>query len=51
MERGIRPALEVFPPHRLWVDPHCGLKTRTEDEALAKLRNMMEAVGRVRGRL
>ena len=48
MERGIRKALEIMPPERLWIDPDCGLKTRTEDESLAKMRNMMEAVRRVR---
>ena len=48
MERGIRKALEIMPPERLWIYPDCGLKTRTEDESLAKIRNVMEAVRRVR---
>jgi 5-methyltetrahydropteroyltriglutamate--homocysteine methyltransferase len=44
----IRRGLEVFPPERLYIDPDCGLKTRTVDEAKAKLRVMMEAVHAVR---
>ena len=30
------------------LSPDCGLKTRMEDESLAKMRNMMKAVRRVR---
>jgi 5-methyltetrahydropteroyltriglutamate--homocysteine methyltransferase len=44
----IRQALEVFPPERLYIDPDCGLKTRTVEEAQAKLRVMMDAVHQVR---
>jgi 5-methyltetrahydropteroyltriglutamate--homocysteine methyltransferase len=40
--------LEVFPPERLYIDPDCGLKTRLEDEAVAKMRNMVEAVTQVK---
>lgn len=47
----IHRALEVFPPDRLYIDPDCGLKTRTEEEARAKLRVMMEAVHTVRKEL
>ncbi len=36
--------LEVLPPERVAVNPDCGLKTRTEQEAWGKLRAMMEAV-------
>ena len=35
---------EVVPGDRLWINPDCGLKTRTEEEARAKLAAMMEAV-------
>ncbi len=45
---GIRKGLEALPPDRLYIDPDCGLKTRTWDEAEAKLRSMMEGVARVR---
>jgi 5-methyltetrahydropteroyltriglutamate--homocysteine methyltransferase len=44
----IRRALEVLPPEKIYVDPDCGLKTRTWDEAKAKLEVMMQAVRDVR---
>lgn len=40
----IRRALEVFPQEAVWIDPDCGLKTRTVDEAIAKLKVLVEAV-------
>lgn len=45
---GIRRALEVFEPATMWVDPDCGLKTRTVDEAKAKLRVIVEAVREIK---
>jgi 5-methyltetrahydropteroyltriglutamate--homocysteine methyltransferase len=48
---GIRRGLEVVPPQRLYIDPDCGLKTRTWDEAEAKLRVMVQAVRQVRREL
>jgi 5-methyltetrahydropteroyltriglutamate--homocysteine methyltransferase len=48
---GIRRGLEVVPPQRLYIDPDCGLKTRTWDEAAAKLRVMVQAVRQVRKEL
>jgi 5-methyltetrahydropteroyltriglutamate--homocysteine methyltransferase len=48
---GIRRALEVVPPERLFIDPDCGLKTRTWDEAAAKLRVMVQGVRQVRKEL
>jgi 5-methyltetrahydropteroyltriglutamate--homocysteine methyltransferase len=41
---GIRRTLKLLPPERLWILPDCGLKTRTVDEAEAKLQVMVEAV-------
>jgi 5-methyltetrahydropteroyltriglutamate--homocysteine methyltransferase len=41
----------VLPPERIWVDPDCGLKTRTVDESRAKLAAMMTAVREVRATL
>jgi 5-methyltetrahydropteroyltriglutamate--homocysteine methyltransferase len=46
--RGIKSALEVLPPEKIYVDPDCGLKTRTWDEAAAKIKVMIEAVRRVK---
>ncbi|HXF03839.1 MAG TPA: methionine synthase, partial [Blastocatellia bacterium] len=39
----VRQGLEVVPKEALWIDPDCGLKTRTVDEAIAKLRRCVEA--------
>lgn len=47
----IKKALEVLPPEKVYIDPDCGLKTRTEEEAFAKLKNMVEAVAHVRKEL
>jgi 5-methyltetrahydropteroyltriglutamate--homocysteine methyltransferase len=35
----------------MYVDPDCGLKTRTVEEAFAKLRVMVDAVREVRAEL
>jgi 5-methyltetrahydropteroyltriglutamate--homocysteine methyltransferase len=48
---GIRRSLKLIPPERMFVDPDCGLKTRTVDEAKAKLANIAKAVEVVRGEL
>jgi 5-methyltetrahydropteroyltriglutamate--homocysteine methyltransferase len=48
IEARIRRALEVVRPDQLWVDPDCGLKTRTAEESIGKLRAMVEAVKSVR---
>jgi 5-methyltetrahydropteroyltriglutamate--homocysteine methyltransferase len=49
--RGIKLALEVLPPERVFVDPDCGLKTRTVEEAEAKMRAIVEGSRRVREEL
>ena len=51
VKEGIRKALRLIPPERLFVDPDCGLKTRLEEETKAKLRVMVEAVREVRAEL
>ena len=48
---GILRAIDIVPPDRLYIDPDCGLKTRTWDEARDKLAVMMEAVQAVREEL
>ena len=48
VKAGILKGLELFPPERLYIDPDCGLKTRTTEESLAKIRVMMEAVREVK---
>ena len=41
-------ALRVVPPERLFINPDCGLKTRSPEEVEAKLRNMVAATLAVR---
>jgi 5-methyltetrahydropteroyltriglutamate--homocysteine methyltransferase len=48
---GIRRTLKFIPPERMFVDPDCGLKTRTEEEAKTKLGNIKQAVDIVRSEL
>ncbi len=48
---GILRGLEVIAPERLYIDPDCGLKTRLEDEAVGKLRNMVIATREVKAEL
>jgi 5-methyltetrahydropteroyltriglutamate--homocysteine methyltransferase len=48
---GIRQALKYFSPDKVFVDPDCGLKTRTVEEARAKLTNIKHAVDIVRAEL
>jgi 5-methyltetrahydropteroyltriglutamate--homocysteine methyltransferase len=48
---GIRRTLKFIPPERMFVDPDCGLKTRTAEEARTKLSNIKEAVDIVRSEL
>lgn len=45
---GIRRALDVFDPEQVWIDPDCGLKTRTVQEAVDKLKVMVDAVGEIK---
>jgi 5-methyltetrahydropteroyltriglutamate--homocysteine methyltransferase len=51
VQAGILAAVEVVPPERLWIDPDCGLKTRTWEEARDKLRTMVRAAQAVRDKL
>jgi 5-methyltetrahydropteroyltriglutamate--homocysteine methyltransferase len=48
VEQRLRRALEVIPRDALWVDPDCGLKTRTVDEAIAKLKACVTAARTLR---
>jgi len=44
----IKKVLNVFPLEKIYIDPDCGLKTRTLKEAEAKLRVMVEAAKEIR---
>jgi len=51
VKAGIRRALELVPAERIYVNPDCGIKTRTWQEAEAKLRVMVQAVREVKQEL
>jgi 5-methyltetrahydropteroyltriglutamate--homocysteine methyltransferase len=44
-------AAKRIPAERLWVNPDCGLKTRTWEEVTPALRNMVSAAKRLRAQL
>jgi 5-methyltetrahydropteroyltriglutamate--homocysteine methyltransferase len=44
-------ALRVLPPERLWVNPDCGLKTRTYEQVEPALRHVVAAARDVRAAL
>ena len=44
-------AARVLRPEQLWVNPDCGLKTRTWDEVEPALRNMVQAAKQLREQL
>ncbi len=47
----LQASLGVLEGGQIWVNPDCGLKTRTYDECVPALRNMVEAARRVRAGL
>jgi 5-methyltetrahydropteroyltriglutamate--homocysteine methyltransferase len=51
LAEGIRRSLKYIPADRMFVDPDCGLKTRTVEEAKEKLTNIQKAVDTVRREL
>jgi len=51
VKRNIKKALEVFPVEKVYIDPDCGLKTRTKEEAEEKLKVMVAAVKEVKAEL
>jgi 5-methyltetrahydropteroyltriglutamate--homocysteine methyltransferase len=38
VRKRVEQALSILPREQIWVDPDCGLKTRTVEEAIEKLR-------------
>jgi 5-methyltetrahydropteroyltriglutamate--homocysteine methyltransferase len=44
----MRKAAQRVPAQRLWVNPDCGLKTRSWDEVRPALRNMVDAARALR---
>jgi 5-methyltetrahydropteroyltriglutamate--homocysteine methyltransferase len=51
VEQRIRQALRYFRPDQIFPDPDCGLKTRTWEEAKAKMAVIVEAAKRVRSEI
>jgi 5-methyltetrahydropteroyltriglutamate--homocysteine methyltransferase len=47
----LRATLEVLPETNVWVNPDCGLKTRSWDEVMPALRHMVAAARRLRAEL
>ncbi len=43
VRKRVEQALTILPKERVWVDPDCGLKTRTVDEAIEKMRVIVAA--------
>jgi len=43
VKQRLEEALKVLPQGQLWLDPDCGLKTRTVDEAIGKLQVIVQA--------
>ena len=51
VQQRLQQALTVLDPEQIWVDPDCGLKTRTVEEAVEKMRVIVEATRKFRGEL
>jgi 5-methyltetrahydropteroyltriglutamate--homocysteine methyltransferase len=48
IRRRIEAGVDVFSPGAMLIDPDCGLRMRSRDAALGKLKNMVAAAGEVR---
>jgi 5-methyltetrahydropteroyltriglutamate--homocysteine methyltransferase len=48
MENLLNSALKLIPARQLWVNPDCGLKTRSWEEAVQALKNMVQAAKNLR---
>jgi len=48
VEERLRQALETLPKDAVWVDPDCGLKTRSVEEAIAKMQSVVTAAKALR---
>ncbi len=51
MEKLLTKALDVLAPEQIWVNPDCGLKTRSWDETRPALENMVQAAKNMREKL
>lgn len=44
-------AMDVLDSEKLWFDPDCGLKTRTKEESIGKLKRVVSAAKKMRNRV
>jgi len=44
----VKRGLQVLPPAQFWINPDCGLKTRSIEETVQSLKNMVAATLRIR---
>jgi 5-methyltetrahydropteroyltriglutamate--homocysteine methyltransferase len=51
VEELLRKTLRALPVERVWVNPDCGLKTRTYEQVEAALANVVAATGKLRAEL
>lgn len=51
LEAVIQKLMQKLDIGKLWINPDCGLKTRGEKETIASLKNMVEAVRRIRAKI
>jgi len=51
IEALLQKALKVIPAARLWVNPDCGLKTRSWQEVIPALNNLVQATASLRAKL
>jgi 5-methyltetrahydropteroyltriglutamate--homocysteine methyltransferase len=51
IEEYLKKALTYFRPEQIWVDPDCGLKTRSLEESEEGMREMVRAVGSLRSEI
>lgn len=47
----LKQAMKYIPANRLWVNPDCGLKTRSWSETVSALKNMVEASKKIRNKI
>ncbi|MCE5339324.1 MAG: methionine synthase, partial [Methanomicrobiaceae archaeon] len=48
IRKRIEAGVDAFSPEAMIIDPDCGLRMRTRDEAFGKLKNMVAAAGEIR---
>ncbi|MDN6543455.1 MAG: hypothetical protein L0K52_07090, partial [Lentilactobacillus parabuchneri] len=47
----IKQLVEKLPVDKVWINPDCGLKTRSEDESFESLKNIVDATKKVRSEI